>query len=181
MSILKQILLFFLRFLLAPIRLLYKKRNGVTSNEPRHEIVNDILLGLVSEDLRRFAGEKTVTIWVKGYSMRPFIECERDLVKLTYHTDVSVGEAVLAQIEPGHYVLHRVIERNGDKLTLQGDGNIRGVEHCSVRNVCGVVCEYIRPNRILLASDPSLQRRIRLWRNLRPIRRYLLFFYKALV
>lgn len=181
MKILKQILQVLLRILLAPLRLLYKKKNGVTSSEPRHEIPNHILLGLVTEDLRRFEGKKTATIWVKGYSMRPFLECERDQVKLAYCTSVSVGDAVLAQIWPSHYVLHRVIERNGENIVLQGDGNISGVEYCHIQDVCGVVCEYIRPNRTLKASDPTLQRRIRLWRKLRPIRRYLLFFYKALV
>lgn len=170
-----------LRILLFPLRASYQKRNGVLSDEPRHEIPNSVLLGLVSEDLRRFAGKKTATIWVKGYSMRPFLECDRDQVKLVYRTDVSVGEAILAQIEPGHYVLHRVIEREGDKLTLQGDGNICGVEKCLIKDVCGVVSEYIRPNRILFANDPVLQRRIRIWRQIRPIRRYLLFLYKVFI
>ena len=78
-------------------------------------------------------------------------------------------------------MLHRVIERQGADLTLQGDGNIRGVEQCLVSDVCGVVIEYIRPKRTILASDPSLRRRIRLWRFLRPARRLLLAFYKAYV
>jgi hypothetical protein len=88
---------------------------------------------------------------------------------------------VLAQIVPGHYVLHRIIERRGDHLVLQGDGNVRGTEHCMMEDVCGVVTHYIRPRRTIPADDPRLVRRIRLWRRLRPVRRYLLFVYKALV
>ena len=123
----------------------------------------------------------TVTLRVKGYSMRPFLENGRDKALLAAIKEPKVGDAVLAQIHPGHYVLHRIIERQGADLTLQGDGNVRGVEKCLVSDVCGVVIEYIRPRRTILASDPSLQRRIRLWRALRPVRRLLLILYKAYV
>ena len=176
MSLLKSVLRPLVRPLLAPLRWLNRHRNGVSSGTQRHELPNEVLLGLVCEEIRR---GHTAVIWVKGYSMRPFIEFGRDRVKLAPPADVAVGDAVLAQIHPGHYVLHRIIERRGDNLTLQGDGNVRGVEHCTVGDVCGTVVEYIRPRRTILASDPSLRRRIRLWRMLRPIRRYLLFLYRA--
>ncbi len=178
MNMLKSVLRHLLRLLMTPLRWCYHRRNGLVSDSGRHEVPNDVFLSLVSETL---AQGHTAVIWVKGYSMRPFIEYGRDRVKLAYPEDVRVGDAVLAQIHPGHYVLHRVIERQGADLTLQGDGNIRGVEQCLVSDVCGVVIEYIRPKRTILASDPSLRRRIRLWRFLRPARRLLLAFYKAYV
>ena len=178
MKYLKSFLRGLLRLLLYPLRLLYRRRNGVTEHTERHEIPNDALLSLVSEKL---AEGHTAVIWVKGYSMRPFIEYGRDRVKLAYPKELNVGDAVLAQIAPGHYVLHRIISIKGDEIELQGDGNVRGTEHCRQSNVCGVVIEYIRPNRTLLASDPGLCRRIRLWRKLRPVRRWLLAFYKCYV
>ena len=113
--------------------------------------------------------------------MRPFIEYGRDRVKLAFPKDLNVGDAVLAQDSPGHYVLHRIMEISGDNITLQGDGNLRGFEHCLRKDVCGVVTEYIRPNRMILASDETLKRRIQIWRKLRPIRRYLLIIYKACI
>lgn len=176
MSLLKSFLRRVVRLLLSPLRWLNRRRNGVQADTQRHELPNDVLLKLVSDEI---AGGHTAVIWVKGYSMRPFIEFGRDRVKLARPIDVAVGDAVLAQIHPGHYVLHRIIERQGDSLTLQGDGNVRGVEHCDVRDVCGVVVEYIRPRRTIPADDPGLRRRIRLWRTLRPVRRFLLAFYKA--
>ncbi len=178
MSMLKSLLRRLLRLLMTPVRCIYHRRNGLVSDTGRHEVPNDVLLSLVSESL---AAGHTAVIWVKGYSMRPFIEYGRDRVKLAYPGELRVGDAVLAQIHPGHYVLHRIIERQGADLTLQGDGNVRGVEKCLVSDVCGVVIEYIRPRRTILASDPSLQRRIRLWRALRPVRRLLLILYKAYV
>ena len=164
--------------LLTPWRRRYRRRNGVVSNQPRHELPNDAWLGEVSQMLRE---GKPYAIYVKGYSMRPFIEHTRDRVFLEKRDSYHVGDAVLAQIAPGHYVLHRIIEKQGDKLTLQGDGNISGVEHCQELDVSGVVTEYIRPHRTIPADDPKLVRRIKLWRKLRPIRRYLLFIYKAIV
>ncbi len=142
----------------------------------RLEFPNDKFLPLVREYVAK--GE-TVIISVKGYSMRPFLEHLRDRVKLAPWTALSVGDAVLAEVSPDHFVLHRIIDIDGRQLTLMGDGNIRGVEHCSQADVCGVVVEYLRPNgHTLQASDPRLRRRIRLWRRLLPIRRLLLFVYK---
>lgn len=175
---LKTIIKRLVRTLLTPWRKRYRRRNGTVSNQPRHELPNDVWLGEVSQMLRE---GKPYAIYVKGYSMRPFIEHTRDRVFLEKRDSYNVGDAVLAQIAPGHYVLHRIIEKLGDNLTLQGDGNIRGVEHCLEQNVSGVVTQYIRPNRIIPADDPKLMCRIRLWRKLRPIRRYLLFIYKAIV
>ena len=166
------------RALLTPLRKRYQKRNGIVSNQYRHELPNDAWLGEVSQMLRE---GKPYAIYVKGYSMRPFIEHTRDRVFLERRDSYCVGDAVLAQIAPGHYVLHRIIEKHGEHLTLQGDGNLDQVEYCRQQDVSGVVTQYIRPRRIIPADDPKLVRRIRLWRRLRPIRRYLLFIYKALV
>lgn len=178
MNVIKSIVRFLLRVLLTPFRNFNKHKNGVAPSEVRHELPNDAFLGLVSETL---AKGHTAVIWVKGYSMRPFIEYGRDKVKLASAETYTMGEAVLAEISKGHYVLHRIIKVEGNKLTLQGDGNVRGVEYCTTADVRGVVTEYIRPNRTLSADDPSLKRKIRLWRTMRPIRRYLLFLYKAVV
>jgi len=177
-KLVKRLIRALLRVLLTPWRSRYRKRNGIVSNQLRHELPNDAWLGEVSKMLDE---GKPYAIYVKGYSMRPFIEHTRDRVFLEKRDTYDVGDAVLAQIAPGHYVLHRIIKRQGDNLTLQGDGNVRGVETCMMQDVSGVVTQYIRPNRIIPADDPKLIRRIRLWRKLRPIRRYLLFIYKAIV
>ena len=164
-------------FLLTPLRKSYRKRNGVSSDQARKELPNDAWLGEVSQMLRE---GKSYAIYVKGYSMRPFIEHTRDRVFLEKRDSYNVGDAVLAQIAPGHYVLHRIIKKCGENLTLQGDGNIKGVELCKEQDVSGVVTQYIRPNRTIPADDKKLVRRIRLWRRLRPIRKYLLFIYNAI-
>ncbi len=168
-----------LRLLLAPWRKRREKRDGVTDTSGRQEYPNDALLGLVC---RYMAQGKDATIIVKGYSMRPFLEHERDKVVLTPITEpLHVGDAVLAEIAPGHYVLHRIIDIQGEHITLMGDGNIKGTEQCRLKDVRGLVTHYIRPKRTLSASDETLQKRIRLWRKLLPVRRYLLLIYKSTI
>lgn len=167
------------RFVATPWRRAKQQRYAERESSVRMELPNDKLLPLV----RQYVAEgEHVIISVKGYSMRPFLEHLRDRVKLSPWTELHVGDAVLAEIAPGHFVLHRIIEIHGRELTLMGDGNTRGTESCTVDDVCGVVTEYLRPNgHVLYASDEKLQHRIRLWRRLLPIRRGLLFFYKATV
>lgn len=141
----------------------------------RIEVPNAILLGEVKEALR---GGHSVLINVKGYSMRPFLESGRDKVRLSPVSTLQVGDAVLAEIWKDTYVLHRIVAIEGDGLTLMGDGNLRGVEHCRRSDVAGVVTCYVRRGRDIEASDPRLCRRVRLWRRLLPLRRYLLCVYK---
>lgn len=180
MPSLKAIIIYVARLIATPLR--RNKARRYASNDadmPRLELPNDKFLPLVRQAVAD--GERAI-ISVKGYSMRPFLEHLRDKVLLAPWTTLDVGDAVLAEIKPGHYVLHRIIAIEGDRLTLMGDGNIRGTESCRTSDVCGVVEQYIRPNgHVILASDPMLQRRIRLWRRLLPLRRYLLFFYKTTI
>ena len=178
---LKELIKKIARWLATPWRRAKQRKYADASAEAitRIELPNDKLLPLV----RQFVAKgETAIISVKGYSMRPFLEHLRDRVKLAPWTTLEVGDAVLAEIAPGQFVLHRIIEKDGEQLTLMGDGNIQGTEHCTVNDVCGVVTEYLRPGgHVLLASDPALIRKIKCWRRLLPIRRLLLFIYKSTI
>lgn len=147
----------------------------MTSAPRRIEVPNAILLGQVKEAIRT---GHSVIINVKGYSMRPFLEHGRDKVRLSPPTSVQVGDAVLAEIARDVYVLHRIVSIEGDRLTLMGDGNLRGLEHCRRADVAGVVTAYLRGGQTTEASDPRLCRRVRMWRRLLPVRRCLLLLYK---
>lgn len=167
-----------LKVILWPMHKRYRHRNGTVNTGPKKEIPNDILLGAVRDAIRE---GYSATILVKGWSMRPFLEHQRDKVLLVAPEELKTGDAVLAETTPGHFVLHRIIEIDGDDITLMGDGNLTGTEHCKKSDVCGVVSEYIRPARTISADDPELVRDIRRWRRLLPYRKYLLMIYRALV
>ena len=131
-------------------------------------------------------GHATVTLPLRGRSMRPFLEDGRDKALLalpeTLHPDnpqvLEVGDVVLAEIAPERYVLHRLVQIDGDSLTLLGDGNLN-VEHCQRKDVLAVAIAFFRKGR--LKADYVTGRKWRayswLWMRLRPVRRYLLFLF----
>lgn len=62
----------------------------------------------------------TVRFRVRGISMRPFLEDQRDIVTLAPLSKApEVGDAILAEVAPKHYVLHRVVRLQGDQITLK--------------------------------------------------------------
>lgn len=174
-----------LRILLYPIHRQYSNRNGRAGQAPRKELPNHILLGAVRDAIRE---GHTATIVVKGWSMRPFLEHQRDKVILDSPNGAKVYDAVLAEISAGTFVLHRIInikphptDTDKDEITLMGDGNIKGTESCLRKDICGIVTHYIRPKRTIMADSPELIKDIKRWRKLLPIRRYLLAIYKAII
>ena len=181
----KKAILKVLSLLLYPVHRAYRRKNGQEAMAPRMELPNHILLGAVKDAIRE---GHTATIVVKGWSMRPFLEHQRDKVILDTPAGAQIYDAVLAEIAPGKYVLHRIIDINPvpgnpdmDEITLMGDGNIQGTEQCRRKDLCGKVTQYIRPGRTIHATDPNLVRNIRRWNKLLPIRRYLLFIYRAII
>ena len=110
--------------------------------------------------------------------MRPFLEDRRDSVVLSpVGSTLHEGDAVLAELTPDHYVLHRIIGIDAEKVTLMGDGNIRGTEQCRKQDICGIVTRYIHPRCAFNADSRMMHWAVPLWRKLLPIRRYLLKLY----
>ena len=122
----------------------------------------------------------TVTFRVRGYSMRLFLEDRRDKVVLAPCKEVKVGDVVLAEIRKDIYVLHRIIKKEGEQLTLMGDGNIYGTETCSTSNIIGIAIGFLRKGREEMESTNGKKWKIYsfFWLHLKPIRRYILAFYR---
>lgn len=139
-------------------------------------VANEILL----EEVRRLLLEgKEVILMTKGYSMLPFIVGDRDSVLLVHRDGDTYGrgDVVLAEVEKGRYVLHRVLAVDGGRLVLRGDGNLTACEHCAPDEVLGRAVELICPS--------GKRRRIgkaRLWQSLGPFaRRCVLALYRRTV
>ncbi len=124
----------------------------------------------------------TVSIRLKGYSMRPFLEHNRDSAILRKATDVITGEPVLAEISEGHFVLHRIVKVDGEEVTLLGDGNLTP-EHCRTCDVKAQVVGFYRKGRDTLDTLGGRKWRAYswVWMRLRPLRRWLLAFYRRWV
>jgi hypothetical protein len=139
-------------------------------------LANDAFLPFVLAELSAHPG-KTGTINLRGYSMRPFLEHERDKAILALPKEpCRKNDPVLAEISPGHYVLHRIVDIDGERVTLRGDGNL-SEEHCMMNDIRAVAVGFLRKGR--QKPDMTSGRKWRayswLWTRLLPIRRWLLF------
>lgn len=137
--------------------------------------------------LRSFIDQgETVHFPVRGWSMRCFVEHERDkaVLKPCDRKTLKRGDVVLARIDtPDNsevYVLHRIIAVDGERLTLMGDGNIRGTESCSRSDVVALVAGFVRKGRTKpdLVTGWKWRTYSAIWVPLRPVRRWLLLVWR---
>lgn len=123
----------------------------------------------------------TVTIPLKGFSMRPFLEDGRDKALLTRVGELHVGDPVLAFIDHQRYVLHRIVKIEGNNMMLLGDGNLRP-EHCKTTDAVASIIGFYRKGRSKF--DPITGKKWKtyswIWMRLRPVRRWLLAFYRRI-
>lgn len=136
---------------------------------------------LLPEIIKLLEEGHSVTLQLRGFSMRPFLEDKRDKALLTKAKNVKVGDPVLAEVSPKHYVLHRIIKIEGDHVTLRGDGNL-GTEDCNLENVKASVIGFYRKGRTRLDKTDSRKWKVYsfIWTRLFPIRRYLLAAYRRI-
>ena len=146
----------------------------------RLTLPNALLLG----EVKRYVREGFhVTLRTKGNSMLPFIRGEVDSVELSVpQIPYAKGDIVLAEVQPDHYILHRIWEIQGDKVILMGDGNCKGKEKCRIENLIAKVDYIVLPDESKV--DPNTRRArfwADFWRFLLPIRRYLLYIRRRWV
>ena len=135
------------------------------------QMPNEILLGSAAA----FLGEgREVILRAKGNSMLPFIRNERDSVVLRKDDSLEVGDIVLVQM-PDRFVMHRIIERDGDRFRMMGDGNVRGTESFRREDVLGKVIWIIKEDGRRVAPG-----RAKIWKALLPVRRLLLAVYRII-
>ena len=137
---------------------------------------NELLLGFV---VRLLDEGKTAMITGKGKSMLPFIE-NGEKLQLSKGEKYGAGDIVLAHLPGEKYVLHRVISYSDTIVTLMGDGNLVGKEHChpdSIKAVCRLKYDD-NGNEIFLDSD-CFKSRAELWQRLLPLRENLLSLYSS--
>lgn len=130
---------------------------------------------IIQEAVRLVQDGVSVTFPVKGRSMIPFIFGGRESVILQKTGSLQLGQVVLAQVGPGRYVVHRIIKVEPDRITLMGDGNIRGTESCTPAYVLAVATHVVDENGRRRPLDTRGQLlKARLWYGIRPLRRIIL-------
>lgn len=134
---------------------------------------------IIEEAIRLVREGVSVTLPVYGNSMLPFIIGGKESVILQKPELPKVGDVVLAWADGYRYVVHRIIRINGDRVTLLGDGNLGGTEHCRVDDVKARVTHVVDAKGRQHDLYHTWRRRAaKVWFWLRPIRRYLLAIYR---
>jgi len=130
---------------------------------------------IIKEAVRLVTDGVSVTFPVKGRSMIPFIIGGRESVVLQKPGNLQRGQIALAQVGPDRYVVHRIIKVDPDRITLMGDGNIRGTESCLPANVLAVATHVVDENgrRRTLESKGQMFK-AKVWYVIRPFRRIIL-------
>ncbi len=136
---------------------------------------------LLPEIIKLLADGHNVTLQLRGFSMRPFLEDKRDKALLTKAYNPQIGDPVLAEVTPKHYVLHRIIRIDGNKVTLRGDGNL-GIETCQLSDVKASVIGFYRKGEKRMDKTDGWKWKLysAIWTRLYPVRRYLLAAYRRI-
>ena len=134
---------------------------------------------IIDEAVRLVCEGVSVTLPVNGRSMLPFIIGGQESVILRGPGVIDIGDIVLAWVEGNRWVVHRIIRIDGNQVTLMGDGNIAGVEHCLLEDIKARVTHVVdakgKPHDVY---NRWRMLGVKVWRWLRPIRRYILYVYR---
>mgnify|MGYP003397409050 CR=1 FL=1 len=138
-------------------------------------VMMEEIRGMVSEGM-------SVTITVKGNSMNPFIVDGRDQITLGPFEESELRRGCVALVRDvrGEYLVHRVIERDGDMVTLLGDGNLRMTEKAHVSDVIALMRSVERKGRSISTESFLWRAYSWAWMALKPVRRWPLGLWRRL-
>lgn len=143
-------------------------------------IDNHIFMQEVRRQFRE-EGKKNVTFVVRGVSMHPFIESDRDKVVLGPPRTPRIGDIVLAEVKKETYALHRVIKIDNGNYTMRGDGNPLWMKECfSEKDIVGVADAFIIKGKQVPTDGRRWRCCSRLWAIATPLRRILLAIYRRI-
>lgn len=85
---------------------------------------------------------------IKGVSMHPLLKQGRDRVIISkVNRPINKYDVVLYKAN-NNYVLHRIIDINGDNLLIRGDNCINS-ENVNIKDVLGILVSFYRENEYI--------------------------------
>lgn len=138
---------------------------------------------LMMEEIRTLISEgKTVSLTVKGNSMNPFMVHLRDQITLGpwKDEDIKPGTVALVRDLRGNYLIHRIIRRDAETVTLLGDGNIGMTETATFDNIIGIMHSITRKGHCWKVDGLLWRTYSWMWKVLTPLRRYPLGLWRRL-
>ena len=106
-----------------------------------------------------------------GVSMRPMLRNRRDrvIIRSTEGKRLSKWDLPLYKRQDGKYILHRIIEVRDGYYVIRGD-NTYVKEKIPDERIVGVMTEFYRGKRHVLASDRGYRRYAAFWQTIYPLR-----------
>lgn len=102
---------------------------------------------------KRIEEEGFIVSNIKGISMLPFLKQNRDNVVITKVDKPIEKYDVVLYKSNNNYVLHRVIDINGDELLIKGDNTISS-EKVNIKQVLGILkSKYNKKGYVEVNSD----------------------------
>ena len=138
---------------------------------------------IMMEEIRKLISEgRTVSLTVKGNSMNPFLVSMRDQMKLGPWKDQDIRKGCVALVKDSrnNYLIHRIIERNGDTVTLLGDGNVGFTETATLDNVIGIMYSVTRKGHEWESDSAVWLFYSWFWMTITPVRRWPLGLWRRL-
>lgn len=142
-----------------------------------------------------------VVLTITGNSMSPFVRHRRDQVVLmaTDPTALQPGDVPLIRRDSGHYVLHRIVERDDGRhryvwgrnkpyssatsdlrYTLLGDAQWQIEPDIRADQVIAVAVAFIRKGKRWSCNSAAYRRNRLLWHRLLPLRKALVWLDRRL-
>ena len=145
-------------------------------NENAAFSIND-LMPLIEESIK--SGQK-VKMQVSGISMTPLLHDVRDAVVLEKPDKLKKYDIVLHRRENGQYILHRIIKKKGDVLTIAGDFETEKEYPVYEKQVIAKVTSFRRNGKEYKVTDFIIRLYSRLWLLIFPQRQNVLYLINVI-
>lgn len=140
-------------------------------NENANYSINDIM-PLIEESIK--AGQ-SVRMQVSGISMTPILHDLKDTVVLEKADEIKKYDIVLHKRTNGQYILHRVIKKRGNVLTIAGDFETEKEHPVYEDQVIAKVTSFRRNGKDYKVTDFIIKLYSRLWVFIFPQRQNVLY------
>ena len=138
---------------------------------------------LMMEEIRKLISEgRTVSLTVKGNSMNPFLVSLRDQMTLGPWKDEDIRKGCVALVKDirCNYLIHRIISRDGNTVTLIGDGNVGLYEKAVTDEIIGIMYSITRKGKVWKADDRMWKLYSWFWMLILPVRRWPLGLWRRI-
>lgn len=117
---------------------------------------------------------KQVKFTITGNSMFPMLVNRRDMVTLSAPVDIKKYDVVLHQRKDGTYILHRVIGKKGNTLTIAGDNETVREKNVDISQVIAVAVSFERKGKTFTVDCGAYRIYSVIWLWVFPVRHFIL-------